>query len=121
MTDDWWRLGLVSAAVGALVGVSVAHGVPAEMPAASLGWPLLLHVERAVALLGLAAAATLVGVRATRGRFPVRFGQIEYPADDIDGRALAVRGTQEERIRFIEGVLRIAPPVKANDGRGKQI
>jgi len=72
-------------------------------------------------LLGLAAAATLVGVRATRGRFPVRFGQIEYPANDIGGRETVVSDAHEERLRFIEGVLRIAPPVNENGGRGKQI
>jgi hypothetical protein len=69
------------------------------MPGVSLGWPWLLHLERGVALLAVASAALLVGVRATRGRFPSRFGQLEYEADglaaeDLDTR---LRALEEER------------------------
>lgn len=99
----------------------MTHGTPVELPAASLGWPLLLHMERAVALLGLAAAAVLVGVRATRGRFPIRFGQIEYPADDIGRRETVLSDAREERLRFIEDVLGIASPGNGDGGGGKQI
>jgi hypothetical protein len=111
MADDRWRLGLVAVAIAVAVGVSAVQGTPAEMPAASLEWPLLLHLERALALLGLAAAALLVGLRATHGRFPSRLGQIEYPTDAIGWRDTTVTDGHEERLRFIEDALRIAPPV----------
>jgi hypothetical protein len=88
------------------------------MPGASLGWPLLLHLERAVVLLGVAGAALLVGVRAARGRFPIRFGQIEYPADEIDRRDEAVVEAHEQRLLFIERMLQIAPSIGDNDERG---
>jgi hypothetical protein len=87
------------------------------MPGASLDWPLLLHLERAVALLGTAGAALLVGVRAARGRFPIRFGQIEYPADEIDTRDEAVLDAYEQRLVLIEGMLQIAPPAVDGDER----
>jgi hypothetical protein len=112
---------MVAAVIGAAVGVSLAHGVPDEMPAASLGWPLLLHLERAVLLLGLASAALLVGLRATRGQFPSRFGQVEYPVDDISRRDAAVTDGHEERLRFIEGVLRIASAADGGSDWGKHI
>lgn len=113
MTNDWWRLVLVVVAVGAGIALSVVHGVPSEMPVASLGWPLLLHVERSVTLLGVLIAALLVGVRATRGRFPTRFAQIEYPTGSIDQRDSLVTKTHEERLLFIERMLEIVP-----DGSG---
>jgi hypothetical protein len=118
MTNDWWRLVLVVVAVGTGIALSVVHGVPAEMPVTSLGWPLLLHLERSVALLGVAIAALLMGVRATMGRFPTKFAQIEYP-NSIDRRDSLVTQTHEERLLFIERMLEIVPD--ESDSRRKQI
>lgn len=115
MAGDWWRVGLVAVAIGVAISISTVHGTPVVMPAASLGWPLLLHLERAVALLGLAAAALLVGLRATKGRFPSKLGQIEYLTDDIGRRDTTVTDGHEERLRFIEGVLRMTPSADARD------
>jgi hypothetical protein len=100
MPGDWWRVPLVAAAIATGVGLSIAHGPPAEMPGVSLGWPWLLHLERGVALLAVAAAALLVGVRGTRGRFPSRFGQLEYDAGGLAAEDLEtrLRALEEERV-----------------------
>lgn len=104
-SGDWWRVGLVSVLIASGGFVSAAYGIPAEAPAASLGWPLLLHLERSVAFLGLLVMALLVGVRATRGTFPVKFGQVEYPAERVDRREETVVDTYDKRLRVIERAL----------------
>jgi hypothetical protein len=64
------------------VVLSTAEGTPDQLPAPSLGWATLLHVERSAALIGVAAAVLLTGVRALNGRFPVRFGHMEYAIEE---------------------------------------
>ena len=109
MTKDWWRIVLVVGSLSAGTGFSMVSGIPAEMPGGSLGWPALLHLERSVALLGLAAAAVFVGVQATQGRFPTKLGHLEYPTDDIDRRDSAVIKVHDERLLLIEEILQIVP------------
>lgn len=103
--DDPWRIGLVAVLVIAGGLCSFAHGLPSELPAASLGWPVLLHLERSIALLGLVAISLLVGVRATKGTFPTKFGQVEYPADGVDRREDAVMSGYEVRLEAMEQML----------------
>lgn len=83
--------------------LSVLAGAPAALPAASLGWELLRHVERAVALLGLSGAALLVGVRALGGRLPIKLGQLEYEPQesgaDLDRRLRLLEAARSARER----------------------
>ena len=54
MADGWIKVVATVGGLGMGVVLSVLAGTPAALPAASLDWELLLHVERAVAD-GLAA------------------------------------------------------------------
>jgi hypothetical protein len=94
---------LVGVAIASGMALSTTQGVPAELPGPSLGSPLLLHVERALALLGLLAAALIVGVRATRGWFPARFGQFEYRAEELrEAGGSVVLHAHEQRLGALE-------------------
>lgn len=53
-------------------------------------------------LIGIATAVLLAGVRALNGRFPVRFGQIEYSAGGREQDIEDVDQMHEQRIRTIE-------------------
>jgi hypothetical protein len=115
--EDWWRLGLVAALLAGGAALSTAHALPARLPAASLGWPLLLHVERSVALLGLVAVALLIGVQAAKGRFPVRFGHVEYPVDDVGERLRATMAAHEERLELVEDAISLGLSTAHADSR----
>lgn len=85
-------------------------GLPSEgqMPEIALGWPLLLHIERAVAAMGLIGFALLIIWRAGRGEFPIRFGQIEYEAR-VAGEVEDALGGHERRITHVEQILGLGP------------
>jgi hypothetical protein len=89
----------------ALVG-SVACGSPARLPGAALGWTPLLHVERASAALAVMGTVWLVGWHALHGRFPIKFGNIEY-ANETRASAATVDG-HEQRLELIEDYLALA-------------
>lgn len=86
--------------IGALLG-SHAAGTPAELPGIALGWPLLLHLERAAAALALVGIVALVGWRTLSGEFPTRMGQIEYAqrsadtTDDLQQHTMALAAKLE--------------------------
>lgn len=99
--------------VGVMFGgaaASALHGTPEPLPGASLGWPVLLHFERVAALLGTAGCVLLVGVRATKGRFPSKFGHVEYATRDIDSGTETAAEAQERRLVLIEAMLGIRSP-----------
>ncbi len=89
---------------------SVAYGSPARLPGAALGWSLLLHVERASAVLAILGAVWLVGWRALHGRFPIKFGHVEYE-DELAASAATVEA-HERRLKLIEGYLPPEQPRK---------
>ena len=66
---NWWRPIPVLALLAVAATLSAAAGTPSSLPGVALGWPLLLHLERAVALVAGLALVVLVGVRATMGHF----------------------------------------------------
>jgi hypothetical protein len=106
-----WRVALVFAVFGGVVWLSDRHGLPSPLPGAALGWPLLFHILRASAVLGGIGLVTLVGWRALHGEFPVKFGQLEYPAKAVDEHTRAATAAQEKRLQILEGVvLGVRPP-----------
>ncbi|MFN8113284.1 MAG: hypothetical protein U0R51_08785 [Solirubrobacterales bacterium] len=66
-------------------GASVIAGEPpgGELPDVSLGWPILLYLERAAVAVGILGFTVLIIWRAGRGEFPVRFGNVEYEARSV--------------------------------------
>jgi hypothetical protein len=93
---------------GTLYG-SHRYGVPSKLPGAALNWRLLFHVERAAALLGAIGVVLLIGWRATKGEFPIKFGQVEY-AQQAAEAAGEVSAAQEERLRVLEVLSGIRGP-----------
>jgi hypothetical protein len=92
--------------IGAFLA-SIISAVPEPLPPIALGWTLLFHLERAVGLLALAGGGMLVAWRATEGRFPVRFGQIEYAVEDTAATTRILAIELEQRICCVEAALEI--------------
>lgn len=99
---DVARMGLLVALFALVVWASQRHGAPQPLPDIALGWALLLHVERAAALLAVTGAVMLIGWRALQGDFPSRLGQIEYTVEEAATRARTAAATLEERLRLLE-------------------
>jgi hypothetical protein len=92
--------------------LSAWHGLPSDMPGVSLGWPLLLHIERAAALLATIGGVLLVGARAVGGELPIRLGQIEYAVDGREAQADRALNRLQVRLEVVEmaiGVERVQP------------
>lgn len=73
------------------------------LPEVALGWPLLLHVERAAAAVGISGVALLVIWRAGRGEYPVRFAHIEYEVRSVATELDKGLAAMEERAMQVEG------------------
>lgn len=97
------RIASLALFTAALVA-SIGFGTPSadEFPDVALGWVLLLHVERAAALLALVGMGALLVERTIRGRMPSRIGSIDYSAE----RVIGVDVDLEERVAVIEESLR---------------
>ena len=112
------RLAVVSAAAISALVLSVAAGTPSaeDLPSISLAWPVLFHVERAVAVVSLVAAAALVGWRASRGELPSRIGQLEWRIAENAKWADDLR----ERVWLLEVVngVRTRPALEDDEGGG---
>jgi len=62
---------------------SVLYGVPAKMPGVALGFPVLLDLERAGAVLAVAAVVSIFAYMTSLGHLPSQVGNvIGYPAAD---------------------------------------
>ena len=85
------------ALVGAAIISLVSPFPEDDLPDVALGFPLLLHVERAAALLAVLGASALVTFRAANGELPTRFAQLEYESHQLIRQA-----NHEERIRRLE-------------------
>jgi hypothetical protein len=96
---------------GVAVVASICAGAPEDLPDVALGWEPLLHVLRAAALLGALGAVLLVGWRATKGEFPIKFGNLEYPTvHQAAAEAEKVSASQERRLLYLEVLAGIRPP-----------
>lgn len=58
--------------------VSVLNGTPKKLPGVALGFPLLLHLERAGAVLAAIGAVLVVARLAWLGELPNQLGNIGY-------------------------------------------
>ena len=99
---NWWRPIPALTLLGVAGALSVTAGPPNELPGVALGWPLLLHLERAAALIAALGLVALIGVRATMGRFPVRLGQVEYAAGRVMSEFDEAARPDGERLEALE-------------------
>ena len=78
--------------------VSLIEGTPHQLPGVALGSPVLLHAQRALALLAVTAAALTILVQATRGRLPIELTTrgLRYEAEAADDAAAAAADLQEQ-------------------------
>ena len=89
--------GAVSAVVVS-VAVTVIEGTPRHLLGVALDSPVLLHAERALALLAVAVAAVSILVQAARGRLPIELSTsgLRYEAEAADDAAVAVAELQDQ-------------------------
>jgi hypothetical protein len=90
--------GTVLALLVACVVATLIEGCPRRLPGVALGSPVLLHAERALALLAVIVAALSIGVQAARGRLPIELSTsgLRYEAEAADDAAAAVVQLQEQ-------------------------
>lgn len=88
----------VAALVITAVCVSVAEGTPHTLPGVALGSPVLLHTERAMALVAMVIAMASVLAHAARGRLPIELSTsgLRYEAEAADDTAAAVVELQDQ-------------------------
>ena len=89
--------GAVSAVVVS-VAVTVIEGTPRHLPGVALDSAVLLHAERALALLAVAVAAVSILVQAARDRLPIELSTsgLRYEAEAADDAAVAVAELQDQ-------------------------
>lgn len=95
--------GGVAAIVAALV-VTTVEGTPHHLPGVALGSPILLHAERALALLAVTVAGASIVVQAARGRLPIELSTsgLRYEAEAADNTAAAMAELQEQFDELVE-------------------
>ena len=96
-------VGTLAVAPAALVA-SILEGTPARLAGVALGSPILLHAERALALLAVTVAAASIVVQAARGRLPVELSTsgLRYEAEAADNTAAAMTALQEQFDELVE-------------------
>jgi hypothetical protein len=106
---NWWRPIPALALLAVAAVLSTTAGAPDDLPGVALGWPLLLHLERAAVLVAGLALVVLVGSRATMGHFPFRLGQIEYAVAEINEQFEQTKRFHQEQMGALEDVLENRP------------
>ncbi len=77
-----WLIVIPCLYVGGLVA-SVLYGTPAKLPGVALGFPTLLHLERAGAVLAVVSVVSIFSYMTSLGHLPSQFGNvIGYPIAD---------------------------------------
>jgi hypothetical protein len=77
-----WLIVIPGIYVGGFVA-SVLYGTPAKLPGVALGFPMLLHLERAGAVLAVVSVVSIFAYMTSLGHLPSQFGNvIGYPVAD---------------------------------------
>jgi hypothetical protein len=94
-----WLIVIPGIYVGAFV-VSLLYGTPAKLPGIALGFPILLYLERAAAVLAVMSVVSIFAYMTSLGHLPSQFGNvIRYPVAD---RQHELEGLTAELDRRIE-------------------
>ncbi len=91
---------------------SLLYGAPARLPGIALGFPILLHFERAAAVIAVLAAVSTFAYMTSLGHLPNQFGNIiSYPGagqqHDIESVAAEHDQLVERRLIALEQRRRI--------------
>ena len=91
------------------VCVSLIEGTPDRLPRIALGSAVVLHGERALALIAVVIGALSVLARAARGRLPIELSTsgVRYEGEAADDAAVAVAQLQEqldELVAFVDAL-----------------
>lgn len=102
---DRWLAIIVALVFVASLALSLAHGTPSKLPGVALGWPALLHVERAAAAAVVIAVAAVVLFQLWQGRLPTKLpGGVEFP----ERAEVAVERNVREQLIQVEREARAA-------------
>lgn len=101
------------------IAATVGEGTPGRLPGIALDLPVLLHAERALALIAVVIAAVSILVRAAQGRLPVELstGGMRYEAEAAEDAATAVADLQEQLDDLSGTVVAIAERLDAQSRR----
>ena len=107
MTGAGGRLALLLAAVitGAVI-VTLVEGAPSRLPGVALGSPVLLHAERAGAIVAIVVALASILTQAARGRLPTQLSTagLAYEAEAAANTQAALEDLQRQIDGLQEGV-----------------
>jgi hypothetical protein len=70
-----WLIVIPGMYVGGFVA-SVLYGTPAKLPGVALGFPMLLHLERAGAVLAVVSVVSIFAYMTSLGHLPSQFGNV---------------------------------------------
>jgi len=103
-----WRGWLVMIPVISIAGftASVLYGTPVKLPGVALGFPLLLHLERAAALLAVLAGVAVFAYMTSLGHLPSQLGNIGYSTVDrqhaLDRQVIELRKEIRTRLEPLD-------------------
>jgi hypothetical protein len=82
----------------AAISVGLVEGAPRALPGIALGSTVLLHAERALALVAIVITALSVLARAANGRLPIELSTsgLRYEAEAADRAAVAAAELQAQ-------------------------
>ena len=99
----------------ACVAATLIEGAPRGLPGVALDSAVLLHAERALALLAVTVGGLSVVLQAARGKLPVELSTsgLRYEAEAVDDAAAAVADVQEQLNDLAVLVVELAERVDA--------
>ncbi len=120
MTPAGRRLALLLAAIiVAAVLVTLVEGTPSRLPGVALGSTVLLHAERAGAMVAIVVALASMLTQAARGRLPTQLSTagLAYEAEAAANTQAALEDLQRQIDCLQEGVDRLGSLVIDDERR----
>ena len=86
LKPSWWWFVLISASYAAALVASLCYGAPKHLPGIALGLPVLLHLERAGAMVAVVAAVAVVSYLTRLGHLPTQLANVGYRTSSLARR-----------------------------------
>ena len=103
LKPSWWWFVLISASYAAALVASLCYGAPKHLPGIALGLPVLLHLERAGAMVAVVAAVAVVAYLTRLGHLPTQLANVGYA--DLESRQKEGEDRQQEAERVTSEAL----------------